>query len=86
MEVYEMERDLATIKQFSERYPAFTPGALRALHFRQASNGMLGAFLKLGGRTLIDVPAFWALFDGAATTARRPVRRLARRRAAGGGT
>lgn len=64
-----------TLRQFAARHPAWTQGALRALHYRQASNGLEGAFRRLGRKILIDEDCFFALFEAAATTSRHAPRR-----------
>ena len=64
------ERELLTVKQFAERYPAWTPAAIRALIYasqdRIASGGRViesnklreaGAVLNCGRRVLIDLEA-----------------------------
>ena len=62
----------ATVEQFSERNPAFTPPALRNLIFkaeaRQSSRGEIpgnglaasGAIIRLGRRVLLDEAKFLA--------------------------
>lgn len=65
-------RDLFTIAQFSQRYPAWTPPALRNLVLHSADrlnsrgeripgNGLAeaGAIVRIGRRVLIDEQAFF---------------------------
>ena len=60
---------LSTIKQFREKYPAFTEGGLRDRIFHAESNGLkkFGAILRNGRRVLIDEEKFfnWLLEHGA---------------------
>lgn len=56
--------NLLTIKQFSEIYPAFTEGCLRALIFNAAINGFDKVIKRISptgrrGRVFIDVDAFF---------------------------
>jgi hypothetical protein len=46
----------STVRQFSEKNPAFTQGGLRSLIFNEASNGLAeaGAVVRLGRKVLID--------------------------------
>ena len=52
----------STVKQFSERHPAFTVGSLRALIFNAKSNGLneSGAIVRINRRVLINEPNFFA--------------------------
>ncbi|MEI6067960.1 MAG: hypothetical protein WCP96_11495 [Methylococcaceae bacterium] len=51
----------STVKQFSERHPAFTVGSLRALIFNANSNGLneSGAIVRINRRVLINEPNFF---------------------------
>jgi hypothetical protein len=66
-------RDLATVEQFSKRYPAWSPAALRSLILnsrdrlssrgeRVSGNGLeeAGAIIRLGRRVLISEGRFFA--------------------------
>lgn len=52
---------LSTIKQFCEKYPAFTQGGLRDRIFYADSNGLkkFGAILRDGRKVLIDEHKFF---------------------------
>ncbi len=52
---------LSTVKQFSEKYPAFSIGGLRHLLFYKESNGLnkSGAIIKNGRRILINEEKFF---------------------------
>lgn len=63
-------RDLVTVAQFSERFPAFTQAALRALILNAAErknsrgeviggNGLDAALIRLGRRVLISESHFF---------------------------
>lgn len=51
---------LATVKQLAEKQPAFTVGGLRALIFKEHTNGLAtsGAVIRVGRKVLIDEPKF----------------------------
>jgi hypothetical protein len=51
-----------TVKQFSEKHPAFTNGGLRSLIFNEESNGLAkaGAIVRIGRRVLIDEEKFFS--------------------------
>ncbi len=67
--------DLLTVRQFSERHPAFSESALRALIFDceprsrldgvrrniVPANGFRSAFVRLGRRVLIDATKFFEI-------------------------
>lgn len=58
------QRDLATVRQFCERYPAFTVGGLRWLLFNRYDNGLDAAVVRVGPRrVLIDVARFFEWVD-----------------------
>jgi hypothetical protein len=48
----------STVKQFSERYPAFTVGSLRAIIFNASTNGLSesGAIVRINRRILLNEP------------------------------
>jgi len=51
---------LLTLKKFVEKHPnAWTLSGLRWLRFHEDTNGFKGAFLKVGGKLLIDEDAFF---------------------------
>jgi hypothetical protein len=51
----------STVKQFSERYPAFTVGSLRAIIFNASTNGLSesGAIVRVNRRILLNEPKFF---------------------------
>lgn len=53
---------LSTVKQFTEKHPAFTHGSLRQLIFNEHSNGLTksGAIIRIGRKVLIDEAKFFA--------------------------
>jgi phage tail protein X len=53
--------DYATVKQFCERYPAFTEGGMRADIFNADSNGLAesGAIIRKGRKVIINVPKYF---------------------------
>jgi hypothetical protein len=57
-------RSLLTIRQFSDRHPAFSVSSIRALRFYQDTNGFSGAFLSLGSRVILDEDLFFQCLDG----------------------
>ncbi|STX38816.1 hypothetical protein [Legionella feeleii] len=52
---------LSTVKQFCQKYPAFTEGGIRDRIFYADSNGLkkFGAILRNGRRVLIDEGKFF---------------------------
>ncbi len=76
-ENYTPTPDLLTVRQFSERHPAFSESALRALIFdceprsrlvgvrrnMIPANGFGPAFLRLGRRVLIDSGKFFEIIS-----------------------
>ncbi|MCF8007938.1 MAG: hypothetical protein K9K84_11070 [Methylovulum sp.] len=52
---------LSTVKQFSEKYPAFPVGGLRQRIFNEATNGLkqYGAIVRNGRRVLINEEKFF---------------------------
>lgn len=62
-------RAIFTVRQFSERNPAFTELAVRNLIFkasRAPGNGLIeaGAIVRIGRKVLIDEVAFFKWVDG----------------------
>ncbi|AMP90220.1 hypothetical protein [Legionella pneumophila] len=57
---------LSTVKQFCNKYPAFTEGGLRDRIFYADSNGLKksGAILRNGRRVLIDEDKFFQWLRG----------------------
>jgi hypothetical protein len=66
-------RTLLTVRQFADKHPAFSGGALRYLIFNakprltadgaMRSNGLDAALVRLGKRVLIDEAAFFRWLD-----------------------
>ena len=54
-----------TVKQFSERHPAFSESSLRALIFDGNTNGLTesGAVVRINRRVLINEPKFFDWVD-----------------------
>jgi hypothetical protein len=54
-----------TVKQFSERHPAFTVGSLRALIFNSNTNGLTesGAVVRINRKVLINEGKFFAWLE-----------------------
>lgn len=79
----ERRRTLSTVRQFSERNPAFSEAAVRNLVFKADSrhstkgeipgNGLIeaGAIVRIGRKVLIDEEAFFAWIDGQKSCAAR---------------
>lgn len=64
-----MSEPLRTIKQFTERNPAFSTGGLRSLLFYRGADALkAGAICRFGKRILIDEVRFleWVREGGAA--------------------
>ena len=60
----ELIRRFRTFNQFEDRNPAFPISTLRWIRFRskgQKPNGFAPAFVKVGGRVLIDEEKFFAV-------------------------
>jgi hypothetical protein len=55
-----------TVRQFSERFPAWSEGSLRWLIFNATQNGLAesSALIRQGGRVLIDEERFIAWVRG----------------------
>jgi hypothetical protein len=51
----------SSVRQFSEKHPAFTVGSLRALIFNASSNGLneSGAIVRVGRRILLSDTKFY---------------------------
>ncbi len=68
-----MTKPLATVRQFSEKHPAFSQGALRNLIFLASSrktskgnmpgNGLAIALVRIGRKVLIDEGRFFEWVD-----------------------
>ncbi len=66
-------RTLSTVRQFSEKYPAFSQGAIRNLIFLAESrntskgtipgNGLSVALVRIGRKVLIDEARFFEWID-----------------------
>jgi hypothetical protein len=54
---------LLTIRQFSEKHPAFPQGGLRAIRFNSEQNGFAPAFVTVGRKVLIDENKFFAIVE-----------------------
>lgn len=55
--------ELLTVRQFSEKHPAFPQGGLRALRFNQDTNGFAPAFKTVGRKVLIDEARFFEIVN-----------------------
>ena len=55
--------NLLTVRQFSEKHPAFPQGGLRALRFNSETNGFAKAFVTVGRKVLINEEAFFAVIE-----------------------
>jgi hypothetical protein len=51
-----------SVKQFTEKHPAFTTGGLRSLIFNEHINGLAksGVIVRIGRKVLIDEAKFFA--------------------------
>ncbi|WP_367025678.1 hypothetical protein ABZN20_14310 [Methylococcus sp. ANG] len=54
---------LFTVRQFSERNPAFSQSALRAIIFNARHNGFAPAIKRVGRKILLDEAEFFAVID-----------------------
>lgn len=56
----------STVKQFSERHPAFSVGSLRALIFNASTNGLSesGAIVRINKKILLNEPKFFVWLEG----------------------
>lgn len=54
-----------TVNQFSEKYPAFPRGGIRALIFNEKTNGLAksGAVVRIGRKVLINEGKFFAWLE-----------------------
>ncbi|MCC7487283.1 MAG: hypothetical protein IT529_20095 [Burkholderiales bacterium] len=52
-----------TVRQLSERFPAFSEPSLRWLIFNSQSNGLAQALVRVGRRVLIDEEKFTAWLE-----------------------
>ena len=55
--------NLLTVRQFSEKHPAFSQSSLRILRFHCESNGFKAAFVTIGRKVLIDESEFFAAIE-----------------------
>jgi len=57
--------ELMTIRQFSEKFPAFSQGNLRWLIFQSPLNGLeaSGCLIRVGRRILISPSRFWSWLE-----------------------
>lgn len=56
-------RNLMTVKQFSQIYPAFSEGCLRTLIFHSKTNGFDPSIIRIGRKVLIDEARFFECVD-----------------------
>jgi hypothetical protein len=51
----------STVKQFSEKHPAFSVGSLRAIIFNASTNGLseAGAIVRIGRKVLLNDTKFY---------------------------
>lgn len=59
----------STVRQFTHRHPAFTPGGVRWLIFNERQNGLsnFGAIVRVGRKVLIDEHRFFSWLDAQQT-------------------
>lgn len=64
----------STVKQFAERYPAFTVGGLRHQIFHEDTNGLKksGAIVRNGRKVLINESKYFAWVESQNNSAREP--------------
>lgn len=62
IEVAQLAIIYSTVNQFTNKYPAFTRGGLRALIFNETANGLAksGAIVRIGRKVLISEIKFFA--------------------------
>ena len=55
----------STVKQFSDKHPAFTEASLRALIFNAGTNGLneAGAIVRIGRKVLVNDAKFWGWIE-----------------------
>ena len=56
-------RNLLTVKQFSQKYPAFPEGGMRFRIFNADQNGFDQCLARVGSKVLIDEVAFFKWVD-----------------------
>jgi len=56
-------RSLLTVRQFSQKYPAFPEGGLRYQIFHAGQNGLAKALRRIGRKVLIDESAYFRWVD-----------------------
>ena len=56
-------RNLLTVKQFSQKYPAFPEGGMRFRIFNADQNGFDQCLVRVGSKVLIDEVAFFKWVD-----------------------
>ncbi len=61
----EQKQNIYTVKQFSEKEPAFTIGGIRSLIFNEYYNGLAtsGAITRVGRRVLINHQKFFSWLE-----------------------
>lgn len=61
--------NLLTVKQFSQKHPAFSEASLRYHIFNEQQNGLSKAILRLGRKILIKEDAFFEWVENQPDTA-----------------
>ncbi len=56
-------RNLMTVRQFSQKYPAFPEGGLRYQIFHAEENGLTSALRRIGRKVLIDEGGYFHWVD-----------------------
>jgi len=56
-------RNLLTVRQFSQKHPAFPEGGLRYQIFHAEQNGLADALRRIGRKVLIDEGAYFLWID-----------------------
>jgi hypothetical protein len=56
-------RNLLTVRQFSQKHPAFPEGGLRYQIFHAKQNGLADALRRIGRKVLIDEVAYFHWID-----------------------
>lgn len=62
-DLHDQIQPLLTIRQFSEKYPAFNQGGLRYLIFYAHRNGFKKCIRRVGRKVLLHVPSVFAWVD-----------------------
>lgn len=62
-QVQKPERTLLTVRQFSEKHPAFTEGSLRFNIFNAHRNGFKQCIRRIGRKILLDESEFFRWVD-----------------------